>query len=107
MAKCSRWQERRRRTTSWSKFFRRTRFTDEQRDTLLNPILLAEALSPSTEAYERGRKFEHYKTIDSLREYLLIATDRVHGDLYTRQEDGRWLLTSPDGPDRQDAARAR
>ena len=73
----------------------------------MNPILLVEALSPSTEAYDRGRKFEHYKTIDSLREYLLIATDRVHGDLCTRQEDGRWLLTSPDGPDRQDAARAR
>ncbi len=69
-------------------------FTDHQRDTLLNPVLLVEALSPSTEAYDRGRKFEHYKTIDSLREYLLLATDRVHGDLYTRQADGRWLLTS-------------
>ncbi len=69
-------------------------FTDDQRDTLLNPILLVEALSPSTEAYDRGRKFEHYKTMNSLREYLLLATDRVHGDLYTRQPDGRWLLTS-------------
>ena len=71
-----------------------SRFTDQQRDTLLNPTLLVEALSPSTEAYDRGRKFEHYKTIDSLREYVLIATDRVHADLYTRQPDGRWLLTS-------------
>jgi Uma2 family endonuclease len=69
-------------------------FLDERRDTLLNPALLIEALSPSTEADDRGRKFEHYKTIESLREYLLLATDRVHADLYTRQADGRWLLTS-------------
>jgi Uma2 family endonuclease len=69
-------------------------FVDEQRDTLLNPVLLVEVLSPSTEAYDRGRKFEHYKTLDSLRDYLLIATDRLHADLYTRQADGRWLLTS-------------
>ncbi len=69
-------------------------FADDQRDTLLNPVLLVEALSPSTEAYDRGRKFENYKTMDSVREYLLLATDRVHGDLYTRQADGRWLLTS-------------
>lgn len=69
-------------------------FLDEQRDTLLNPVLLVEVLPPSTEAYDRGRKFDHYKTLDSLRDYLLIATDRLHADLYTRQPDGRWLLTS-------------
>jgi Uma2 family endonuclease len=71
-------------------------FLDDQRDTLLNPSLLVEILSPSTEAYDRGRKFEHYKTLESLREYLLIAQDRIHADLYTRQADGRWLLTSAD-----------
>jgi Uma2 family endonuclease len=69
-------------------------FLDERRDTLLNPSLLIEVLSPSTEAYDRGRKFEHYRSIESLREYLLVASDRVHVDLYTRQPDGRWLLTS-------------
>jgi Uma2 family endonuclease len=74
-------------------------FTDDQRDSLINPALLVEALSPSTEAYDRGRKFEHYRTMDSLREYLLLATDRVHGDLYTKQTDGRWLLTSASGMD--------
>jgi Uma2 family endonuclease len=73
------------------------RFLDERRDTLLNPVLLIEVLSPSTEAYDRGRKFDHYKTIDSLRDYLLIATDRIHADLYTRQPDGRWLITSANG----------
>lgn len=72
------------------------RFQDEQRDTLLNPVLLIEVLSPSTEAYDRGRKFEHYQSIESLREYLLVASDRIHADLYTRQADGRWLLTSVD-----------
>ena len=72
------------------------RFLDERRDTLLNPSLLVEVLSPSTEAYDRGRKFEHYRSIESLREYLLVASDRVHAELYTRQPDGRWLLTSAD-----------
>lgn len=72
------------------------RFVDDQRDTLLNPTLLVEVLSPSTEAYDRGRKFESYKSIESLREYLLVASDRIHADLYTRQENGRWLLTSAD-----------
>jgi Uma2 family endonuclease len=70
------------------------RLLDQHFDTLLNPILLIEVLSPSTEAYDRGRKFEHYRSIDSLREYLMIASDRVHADLFTRQSDDRWLLTS-------------
>ncbi len=70
------------------------RFLTEQKDTLLNPSLLVEVLSPSTEAYDRGRKFEHYQSIESLSEYLLVASDRLHADLFTRQADGRWLLTS-------------
>jgi Uma2 family endonuclease len=72
------------------------RFLDDQRDTLLNPSLIVEVLSPSTEAYDRGRKFEYYKTLESLREYMLLAQDRIHADLYVRQPDGRWLLTSAD-----------
>ena len=72
------------------------RFLDEQRDTLLNPDVIVEVLSPTTEAYDRGRKFDWYRGLDSLREYLLLATDRVHADLYTRQPDNRWLLTSAD-----------
>src|SRR5262249_43865727 len=66
---------------------------DEQTDTLLNPALSAEVLSPSTEGYDRGRKFEHYRAIASLGEYLLVAQDRVHVDLHTRQQDGRWVLS--------------
>jgi Uma2 family endonuclease len=71
-------------------------FLDDQEDTLLNPGLIVEVLSPSTEAYDRGRKFDQYKSIESLREYLLVASDWVHADLYTRQADGRWMLTSAD-----------
>ncbi len=69
------------------------KFRDEQRDTLLNPNLVVEVLSPSTEAYDRGRKFEHYRTIASVSEYLLVSSDRIQVDLYTRQADGRFLLT--------------
>jgi Uma2 family endonuclease len=71
-------------------------FLDEREDTLLTPTVLVEVLSPSTEGYDRGRKFGHYKTIPSLREYLPIASDRVHVDLYIRQSDGGWLLRSAD-----------
>src|SRR6185437_5705408 len=63
-------------------------FLDGQLDTLLNPSLVVEVLSPSTEGYDRGRKFELYQEIESLRDYLLVASDRVHADLYTRQADG-------------------
>jgi Uma2 family endonuclease len=66
---------------------------DEHGDTLLNPTFIAEVLSPTTEGYDRGRKFEHYRTIPSLSEYLLVAQDRIHVDLYTRQPDGRWILS--------------
>ena len=68
------------------------RFTDDYADTLINPAFLAEILSPSTEAYDRGRKFEHYRAVESLQEYLLVAQDRLHVDLYARQPDGTWLL---------------
>jgi Uma2 family endonuclease len=74
-------------------------FVDEQRDTLLNPTLIVEVLSPSTEAYDRGRKFEHYRSIPSLQQYLLVATDRVHVDWYTRQPNGQWLLASAGKPE--------
>src|SRR5436190_10717366 len=65
---------------------------DGRNDTLLNPTLIVEVLSPSTEAYDRGRKFEHDRSLDSLQEYLLLSCERVSADLFTRQPDGRWLL---------------
>jgi Uma2 family endonuclease len=68
------------------------RFSDKQQDTLLNPALIIEVLSESTKDYDRGGKFEQYRTIGSFVEYLLIAQDRPHVEHHTRQSDGRWLL---------------
>jgi Uma2 family endonuclease len=70
------------------------RYLDKEVDTLLNPNLIVEVLSPSTEAYDRGRKFELYQAIASFTEYLLLASDRVHADLYVRQPNGLWLRSS-------------
>ena len=69
-------------------------FLDDTRDTLLNPGVIVEVLSPSTEAYDRGRKFEHYRSVESVAEYLLVSSERVSAELYTRQPDGRWLLAT-------------
>ena len=68
------------------------RFLEAERDTLLNPTLIVEVLSPSTEAYDRGRKFGHYRAIESLAEYLVVSSERVGAELFTRQADGAWLL---------------
>jgi Uma2 family endonuclease len=58
-----------------------------------HPILIVEVLSESTSAYDRGLKFEHYRNIDTLKEYLLVEQDRRHVDLFRRREDdGRWVL---------------
>jgi Uma2 family endonuclease len=72
-------------------------FDDEMEDTVLNPILLVEVLSESTEAYNRGKKFEHYRQIPSFREYLLIAQDRYRVERYVKQEDGGWLFSELNG----------
>jgi Uma2 family endonuclease len=70
------------------------RFRDDRRDTLLNPVVLIEVLSPSTEGYDRGAKFELYKNLESLREYVLGAQDRTHVEIYTRDENpNRWRCT--------------
>src|SRR5439155_1172548 len=71
-------------------------FADGRRDVLLNPTLVVEVLSPSTEAYNRGEKAAAYRQLASLQEYLLIAQDRPHVEQYTRQPDGRWLLSETD-----------
>lgn len=74
---------------------------DDRRDVLLNPSLIVEVLSDSTEAYDRGDKFAMYRQISSLREYLLISQSRVLAELYTRGEDGRWTLTDCSARDDQ------
>src|ERR1039457_2661936 len=69
-------------------------FADDTLDTLLNPTVIIEVLSESTEAYDRGRKFGLYRSLESLAEYMLISSQRVSAELFTRQPDGRWMLTA-------------
>ena len=75
-------------------------FTDvTKRDTLLNPTIIIEILSPSTERYDRGVKFQNYRTIETLKEYILIAQNKHHIERYTRQEGNTWILTEAIGVD--------
>jgi Uma2 family endonuclease len=69
----------------------------DQKDAVTNPLLIVEVLSPSTEAYDRGKKFESYRTIESFREYLLIQQDRRHVEHYSKQDDGSWVLREHSG----------
>jgi Uma2 family endonuclease len=66
-------------------------FADAEVDTLLNPDVIIEVLSPSTEDYDRGPKFAHYRSIPSLREYVLVSQHRVRVEHYLRQTNGNWL----------------
>jgi Uma2 family endonuclease len=74
-------------------------FEDAAVDTLLNPVLIIEVLSDSTEPYDRGAKFLHYRTLASLQDYLLVAQDVYRVEHYVRQADNRWLLTEYQDPD--------
>ncbi|WP_420128668.1 Uma2 family endonuclease [Longimicrobium sp.] len=74
------------------------RFEDENVDTLLNPTVIIEVLSPSTERYDRGEKFAHYRRLESLREYILIAQDIRRIDHYLRDGD-TWVLTEVSEPE--------
>ncbi len=68
-------------------------FLDAEVDTLLNPLLIVEVLSKSTSSYDRGEKFESYRSIPSFQEYLTVAQDRVQVEYWERQNTGQWLLT--------------
>lgn len=70
---------------------------DADVDTLLNPTLIIEVLSPSTESYDRGKKFQNLWQVVSLKEYVLIATDQPRIESFTRQSAGKWLLTAAVG----------
>jgi Uma2 family endonuclease len=72
-------------------------FHDEREDIILNPLLVVEVLSKSTEAFDRGAKFQAYQTLDSLKEYLLVAQDRPIIEQYVRQADGKWTYTAAVG----------
>ncbi|MEI6778437.1 MAG: Uma2 family endonuclease [Chloroflexales bacterium] len=67
-------------------------FADESRDTIINPMVIIEVLSPSTERYDRGMKFQNYRMIATLQEYILIAQDKHQIEHYVRQESGQWIF---------------
>ena len=70
---------------------------DDFNDNLLNPIVIVEVLSPSTESYDRGKKFESYQRIGSLAEYVLVSQDRPRVEQFLRQPDSRWLYSEISG----------
>ena len=70
------------------------KFLDSEVDVLLNPTVIIEVLSKSTEAYDRGLKFRLYQSLESLAEYLLISSLEVSVELYRRQPDGTWNYSS-------------
>jgi Uma2 family endonuclease len=75
-------------------------FHDHFRDVLLNPTLIVEVLSDSTEAFDRGEKFRRYRTwLPTLTDYLLVAQDKPLIDHYHRVEENRWELVSIEGLD--------
>ena len=67
-------------------------FEDEVVDTLLNPQVIVEVLSKSTEGDDRGKKFEYYQGLGSLKEFLLVSQTSPRVERYTRQPDNQWLL---------------
>jgi Uma2 family endonuclease len=77
----------------------RPRFEDKELDVLLNPTVIVEILSKSTEAYDRGEKFAQYRTLDTLADYLLLSQNRPLIERFTRQPDGVWLFTESAGLD--------
>jgi Uma2 family endonuclease len=72
---------------------------DPAGQTLLNPTVLFEVLSPTTEAYDRGVKASHYRRIESLRLLVLLTQDSPHVELHVRGDDGKWLIEERDGID--------
>ncbi len=72
-------------------------FQDNVFDTLLNPVLLIEVLSEATESYDRGKKFQHYRSIESLHEYVLVSQTEARIEKYVKHGDGFWLLSEAVG----------
>ncbi len=74
-------------------------FAEGRNDTLTNPLIIVEVLSKSTRDYDRGFKFESYRLIETLQDYLLIDQERVHVEYFHKLEDGRWVLIETNLPE--------
>jgi Uma2 family endonuclease len=79
---------------------REMKFLGDRREILVNPSVIMEVLSESTQAYDRGLKFDQYRSIESLKEYLLVDQTKPHIEQYVRQPDNKWLLTVFNGMDK-------
>lgn len=67
-------------------------FVKDRDDTLTNPVVIVEVLSKSTEGYDQGAKFELYRALETLQDYILIDQTKVHVEHFHRLDDGRWIL---------------
>jgi Uma2 family endonuclease len=74
-------------------------FHDRHGDVLLNPTVIFEVLSRSTQTYDRGEKFERYKSIETLRDYVLVSQDRPRLEHFSRRPDSAWSHAELDGTD--------
>ena len=70
-------------------------------ETLLNPRVIFEILSKTTEGYDRGTKFQQFQRLPSVKEYVLVSQDRMVIERYVRQTDGTWVLKTFDNPEAQ------
>ena len=70
---------------------------ENRRDTVTNPVMIAEVLSDSTESYDQGDKFKMYRSMPSLREYLLISQYRMQVERFVKNDEGQWLLSDFEG----------
>ncbi len=68
-------------------------FYKERDDTILNPVLIVEVLSESTKNYDRGDKFEFYRSLKSLKDYVLVDQRKVHVEHFTKSAENKWLLS--------------
>jgi Uma2 family endonuclease len=76
----------------------RAEYDPADRNSIINPRVLVEILSPSTAGYDRGTKFRHYQRLTSVQEVVFVAQDQVHVERFVRQPDGSWNLTTFDDP---------
>jgi Uma2 family endonuclease len=74
-------------------------FADGHQDIVTNPLVVIEVLSPSTADYDRGGKFAHYRSVDTMREYVVVAQSRPYIEYHTREADGSWRLIEIAGLD--------
>lgn len=70
-------------------------FAPGRMDTVTNPVIIGEVLSPSTESYDRGKKFEFYRTLETMQEYLLIDQERFYVEHYQRSQSASCMIFRP------------